>query len=243
MARIAIAGFQHETNSFSPITADFDAFRRATSWPGLTLGRNVLASTECMKLVISGFARAASLAGHDIVPILWANATPSGPVTDHAFDQIMALKDGPLDAVFLDLHGAMITESLVDGEAEILRRVKQRVGDATPVVATLDLHANVSPEMVALCDALVACRTYPHIDLAVTGGRAFSVMSRCLAEHPRVVHSYRQTDFLIPIQAQSTLLGKATRGERWAPRALADPWIRTIRHAALWACGLRIRFP
>ena len=79
---------------------------------------------------------------------------------------------GPLDAVYLDLHGAMVTEHLDDGEGEILARVRKVIGKDLPLVVSLDLHANVTPEMVEHADALIAYRTYPHVDMADTGRAA-----------------------------------------------------------------------
>src|SRR5204863_1530011 len=76
---------------------------------------------------------------------------------------------GPIDAVYLDLHGAMVTEHYDDGEGETLARVRKLIGKDVPLVASLDLHANVSPEMMDHADALIAYRTYPHVDMAETG--------------------------------------------------------------------------
>ena len=76
---------------------------------------------------------------------------------------------GPIDAVYLDLHGAMVTEHYDDGEGETLARVRKVIGKDLPLVVSLDLHANVSPEMMEHADALIAYRTYPHIDMADTG--------------------------------------------------------------------------
>ncbi|RYX97798.1 MAG: M81 family peptidase [Comamonadaceae bacterium] len=216
VARIAVAGFQHETNSFSPAPADFASFSRTTSWPGLTVGEGVRDVTRGMNLAIAGFLEAATARGHETVPLLWANATPSGPVTDDAFERISAVlleglrANGPWDAVFLDLHGAMVTQSHLDGETEILRRVRAVVGSGVPVVASLDLHANVSPEMVDAADVLSSCRTYPHVDLADTGCRCVGIIETRLAGGA-VFKAWRQPDFLIPIQAQTTYLDPARR--------------------------------
>jgi microcystin degradation protein MlrC len=216
VARIAVAGFQHETNSFSPAPADFASFSRTTSWPGLTTGERVRDVTRGMNLAIAGFLETATARGHDAVPLLWANATPSGPVTDDAFERITAIlleglrANGPWDAVFLDLHGAMVTESHLDGESEILRRVRLVVGSDVPVVASLDLHANVSPGMVDAADVLSSCRTYPHVDLADTGCRCVGIVESRLTGGS-VFKAWRQPDFLIPIQAQTTYLDPARR--------------------------------
>ena len=104
-----------------------------------------------------------------------AAASPSAHVTKDAFERIVKVMvdgiaaAGPLDAVYLDLHGAMVTEHFDDGEGEILARVRKVIGKDLPLVVSLDLHANVTPEMVEHADALIAYRTYPHVDMADTG--------------------------------------------------------------------------
>src|SRR3954469_25878049 len=175
MARIAIGGLHHETNSFAPQPATFERFAEADAWPPLSRGSEILANTAGINLAISGFVEAAS-PRHELVPLTWANACPSGPVTRDAYERLagMLVEDlaaaMPVDALFLDLHGAMVTEHLGDGEGERGRRLGEGA-PRLPIVAALDLHANVSEAMVALSDALVAYRTYPHVDLALTGAR------------------------------------------------------------------------
>jgi microcystin degradation protein MlrC len=115
MAKIGIAGFLHETNTFAASRADFSAFVEADAWPGLLVGEALFDAVAGVNLAIEGFIQAAR-ASHELVPLLWASANPSGPVTRDAFEAIAfmldrALRDaGPLDALFLDLHGAMVTE-------------------------------------------------------------------------------------------------------------------------------------
>ncbi|KAG0736467.1 hypothetical protein G6F24_018334 [Rhizopus arrhizus] len=102
---------------------------------------------------------------HTLVPTTWAAASPSGPVTRDAFERISAMilqglsAAMPLDGVYLDLHGAMVTEHLDDGEGELLKRVRELVGPQVPVGASLDLHANVTERMLKEADALIAYRT------------------------------------------------------------------------------------
>jgi microcystin degradation protein MlrC len=110
---------------------------------------------------------------------------------------------GPLDAVYLDLHGAMVTEHLDDGEGEILARVRQVIGKELPLVVSLDLHANVTPEMVEHADALIAYRTYPHVDMADTGRAAARHLALLLSGH-KFAKAFRQLPFLIPISWQCT---------------------------------------
>ncbi|MFL5089568.1 MAG: M81 family metallopeptidase, partial [Xanthobacteraceae bacterium] len=111
---------------------------------------------------------------------------------------------GKLDAVYLDLHGAMVTEHLDDGEGEILRRVREVIGKDLPLVVSLDLHANVTPEMVEHADALIAYRTYPHVDMAETGRAAARHLVLLLRSKQKFAKAFRQLPFLIPISWQCT---------------------------------------
>ena len=90
----------------------------------------------------------------------------------------------PVDAVYLDLHGAMVTEDFEDGEGELLRRVRAAVGEQVPIVISLDYHANVTPEMVQHSDGLIAYRTYPHVDRVETGQYAARVNAHSSSATP-----------------------------------------------------------
>lgn len=210
MARIAVGGLHHETNSFAPQPATFERFVEADGWPPLSRGQALLTNTAGANLAVAGFVEAARAAGHDLVPLVWANACPSGPVTEDAFERLAAIMlddlaaAGPVDALFLDLHGAMVTGHLPDGEGEILRRLRRQAPDL-PIVAALDLHANVSEAMVSLSDALVAYRTYPHVDLARTGARALPLLERRIAGRP-LAKAFRRIDFLVPLPWQCTTI-------------------------------------
>jgi len=209
MPRIAIAGFQHETNSLGTGRAGLAEFEMADSWPRLLAGPEVVEETRGMNLPIAGFAAAALAAGADLHPVLWCAAEPSGPVTDTAFDTIAARildglrQAGPLDALYLDLHGAMITDSHADGEGALLARIRSRVGPRLPVAVSLDMHANVSARLVALADVICIYRTYPHLDMAETGARAWDRLARMLAG-ARPAKAFRPAGFVVPLHAQHT---------------------------------------
>jgi microcystin degradation protein MlrC len=143
--------------------------------------------------------------------LLWCQAQPSGHVTRDAFERVSsmlvaALRDaGSLDAIYLDLHGAMVAEHVDDADGELLRRIRALAGPTLPIVASLDFHANVSPRMAEEASALVSFRTYPHVDMAEAGARA----SRCLHDllgRARPAHALEQIDFLMPLTSQSTLV-------------------------------------
>jgi microcystin degradation protein MlrC len=142
--------------------------------------------------------------------LTWCQAQPSGHVTRDAFERVsgMLLDDlraaRGIDAVYLDLHGAMVAEHVDDADGELLRRVRAAVGPDVPVVASLDFHANVSPRMTHEATALVSFRSYPHVDMADCGARA----ARCLHDllgRPRPAHAHQALEFLVPLTSQSTL--------------------------------------
>ena len=209
--RIAIGGFQHETNTFAPTMADYEAFAQADSWPALQSGPDLLGAFRKMNIPIAGFIEAAEKSGHELLPLVWCHATPSAHVTEDAFERITgamidALKAlGPVDAVYLDLHGAMVCQHLDDGEGEIIARVRNLIGDEIPFVVSLDLHANITARMVALSDALVVYRTYPHVDMAETGARSATHLDAIFNGLPRQAKAFRQIDYLIPLTAQCTM--------------------------------------
>ncbi|MCW5772594.1 MAG: M81 family metallopeptidase [Rhodospirillaceae bacterium] len=218
MPRIAIGGIHHETNTFAPTPATYDDFAMADGWPGLTRGDDILAVFRNKNIGISGFLEVAQAEGWSVAPLLWCQAGPSGRPTEEAYERVAgefiqrlraALAEGPLDAVYLCLHGAMATEHLDDGEGELMRRVRAVVGDDIPLVASLDFHANVTPAMVALSDALAAYRTYPHLDIAATGRRAAGLLRAILASGRKPAKALRHLPYLIPLTQQCTMIEPA----------------------------------
>ncbi|WP_293575728.1 M81 family metallopeptidase [Phaeobacter sp.] len=206
---IAVAGFQHETNCFGGENATLADFQMADSWPEMLFGDQVIAQTKGLNLPIAGFVAAAETAGLQVKPILWCAAEPSAEVTDHAFDTIAnMILDGikeaePLDGIYLDLHGAMVTERFADGEGELLRRIRAQVGPEIPIVISLDLHANISGDMVAQTHYIGIFRTYPHLDMAATGARCAPVLAQLLKGAP-LCKAHTAVPYLIPLHAQFT---------------------------------------
>jgi microcystin degradation protein MlrC len=213
--RIAVGGFQHETNTFAPSKATFERFARGGGWPPLLRRKEIFDGVAGINLPIAGFIESMGATRHELVPLAWAAASPSAHVTQDAYERIAglileALKDaGAVDAVYLDLHGAMVAEHVDDGEGELLARVRAVVGNRIPVVASLDLHANVTQRMLDYADILVAYRTYPHVDMAETGMRVAKFLVQRLDGAPRPKLSAKRIPFLIPLQAQSTMLEPA----------------------------------
>ncbi|WP_205170827.1 M81 family metallopeptidase, partial [Burkholderia sp. LMG 13014] len=211
--RILIAGFQHETNTFAPTRAAYANFERGEGFPAMARGADVLALRH-VNIPAGGFINAAERRGWALQPVIWAGASPSAHVTEDAFERIAgeivdAARRGDFDAVYLDLHGAMVAEHTDDGEGTLLERVRDAVGPAVPVVASLDLHANVTERMLSHADALVAYRTYPHVDMAETGERTAGLLERLLAGGDPLRRAARRLPFLIPINGMCTLLDPA----------------------------------
>jgi microcystin degradation protein MlrC len=210
MTRIAVGGFLHETNTFAPTKATYDDFVHGGGWPMMARGADVPRIMRRINVGLAGFVEQAEAQGWELVPTIACAASPSAHVTQDAFERIVKMMiegiaaAGPLDAVYLDLHGAMVTEHLDDGEGEILARVRKLIGKDLPLVASLDLHANVTPEMVEHADALIAYRTYPHVDMADTGRAAANHLALLLGTRQRFAKAFRQLPFLIPISWQCT---------------------------------------
>ncbi|MDP6872105.1 MAG: M81 family metallopeptidase [Alphaproteobacteria bacterium] len=211
MARIAIAGFMHETNCFVPEPTDYQHFARPPDRAGILRGEEIL-----LEFAEQGASSAGFIAGndgnHQLAPLLWTSTTPGGMVTAHAYERISGEIIGrlsdvlPVDGVYLDLHGAMVSAQHADAEGELLRRVRAVVGEDVPIVISLDYHANVSPAMVEHADAILPYRTYPHVDQFETGQRASDAMKRLLIEGRPSGRALRQLPFLLPLNFQCTLV-------------------------------------
>ena len=211
MARIAVGGFMHETNCFVPDPTAFTDFATFSDRPPLCRGDEVLSELRESKASMSGFMAAAG-ARHDLAPLVWASATAGGTVTEDGYERIAgellaALAAAlPVDGVYLELHGAMVAAHLEDGEGELLRRVREIVGDRVPIVASLDYHANVTPAMVRHADGLVAFRTYPHLDRKETGERSVQVLERLLRHGRPAGRALWHAPFLLPLEFQCTMV-------------------------------------
>lgn len=223
--RVAAAQIAHETNSFAASKTDIAAFKAS----GVHVGQDAIDELRGTNLEFAGFITGAAEQGFDLVPLLAVWATPSGIVTTEAITYLTdllagglqrALAEGPLDGVLLALHGAMVTEIDDDGDGYLLQVVRDIVGPNVPLVATLDLHANISPRMVQLADVLIGYDTYPHVDMAERAREAANVLARLmrgeiapssvLHKPPMLPTSQRMTTGRMPMRA---LIERAYRME------------------------------
>src|SRR5918993_1311679 len=217
--RVAAAQIAHETSVFSAVKTDLAAFEAS----GVHLGPAVIEIARETNSEFCGFITGAETQGFDLVPLLAVWATPSGLVTAEAIEHLTgllgdglrrAMTDGPLDGVLLALHGAMVTEIDDDGDGYVLQTVRRIVGPDVPVVATLDLHANISARMVELADVLIGYDTYPHIDMGERAEEATAVLARLMRGEIRPTAALRKPPMLPTSQRMTT--------ERMPMRALME---------------------
>lgn len=210
--RIASAGIQQETNTFSvtPTTlADF--VRDSGLGPDFPDGEKLALRFRDTGTVHGGYLAGAEEAGFELFPLLNVQAQPSGVVRKEAFDTLLGLLLDrlksmlPVDGVLLDLHGAMVAESDEDAEGAILAAVRAVVGPALPVIVTLDLHANVSARMAAMATSVIGFDTYPHVDMYDRGREAALLMARILSGEVRPVMAFRQLPLITFPPGQCTL--------------------------------------
>lgn len=201
MPRIAVARLWFEGNSFTPVPTGLDAFRSREWLTGAEdLARAAGTATELGGLAAFLSARPA----WEATLIRATSAQPGGPMTRAAFDAWMAeVEQGlaagaPWDGVYLSLHGACVTEDEPAADLAIIRRVRAAIG-ATPLVASFDFHANMAEAIAALLDGASVYRSYPHVDMAETAGRALALLERRMAGQrlhgaivklPTVLHSF-----------------------------------------------------
>ncbi len=174
--RIAVGGIGHETNTFSTLTTGLDDF-------------SVRRGEECVQ---DEFWNLYRKQGVELVPTLMAGAAPHGPVERDAYlslktEMLERLERAlPVDGVYLSLHGAMDVQQIGDGEGDLVTAIHTLVGPDVPISASLDLHGNISPELVGAANILTALRTAPHRDGRETRERAFSHLLSCIrtGSHP-----------------------------------------------------------
>jgi microcystin degradation protein MlrC len=176
--RIAILGIVLETNAFAPPTTEAD-FRTLCYIEGEAMIAEARKPAPAMPLEVPGFIKAMdSFGAWTPVPVIVTAAEPGGPIEHGFFSRVMTamraqLKAAaPLDAVYIVNHGAMTSTEEHDPDGALYQMVRDTVGAGVPVVATVDLHANISERMVDSVNALISYRTNPHVDQAERGAEA-----------------------------------------------------------------------
>jgi microcystin degradation protein MlrC len=185
--RIAVLGFSIECNKFAP-PATREHFLARTYLEGDDIIAEARALTPTMLPETPGFVAAMDAAGPwQPVGIALAMSEPNGPVEHAFFAELLAtmarrLKAAlPLDGVYICAHGAAVTTAEDDPEGLLFATVRDIVGPDVAVVATFDLHANVSDRMVERIDAFIGYRTNPHLDMRERGAEAAAALRELLA--------------------------------------------------------------
>lgn len=214
MTRVALGGMSHETNTFSPIQTDLELFERRT----LLRGQPVVDMSRGVSTTLGGMVDAALEREWELVPTLFASATPSGKVTRDTFETLVGelvsgINDAlPIDGVLLPLHGAMVSEAFDDGEGEILRRVRETVGPDVPIVTVLDFHATLTPAIAEYADIVIGYDKYPHTDPYDRGREGVEILERLIRGELQPVRALRQVPMLTPLPPQWT----------WGPTPMRD---------------------
>jgi microcystin degradation protein MlrC len=205
--RIAIGQLWQESNTFNPIPttrADFEHF-------GIVRGTQLVETMADMN-ELGGFIQALRVWPEhpEIVGLVRLPAWPGGMATAETFDWLREeileslSRALPVDAVLLALHGALVSDGHPDVEGEVLQAVRGLIGPDIPLVATLDLHANITERMVAEADALVLYHTAPHIDVFETGQRGAAVLRRMLIDRARPVTAFQKLPMVVPAERANT---------------------------------------
>ncbi|MFO1200078.1 MAG: M81 family metallopeptidase [Burkholderiaceae bacterium] len=203
--KIVIAQMKHETNTFSPVPTPVERFGRAGGPP--PEGKAAIDAFRGTGLSISAFIDLAEAARAEIDLAVAGSAAPSGPCEDSVFEyfasRICAAVARGCDAVLLDLHGAMVTKSLEDGEGELLRRVRAIAPDV-PIGVALDMHTNLYPAMVDHATVISGYHTYPHVDMYETGMRAGSAVFAMLDGRARPAMAWGRRPMLPHVMRQGS---------------------------------------
>ena len=204
--RLLLATMSHETNTFSPVPTRTERFcRNGTT---LLVGQEAVDFYRGTGTCMGGYLAVAEEAGATVVVPVCASAPPSGPVESEAYETFCtliteAVAQGGFDGIWLDLHGAMVTDRFDDGEGELLRRIRA-IDPVTPLCVAYDMHANVFDAMVANAQVVTGYQTYPHIDQRQTAERAARALLRVMRGDVKPTSAWRSAPMLPHVMAQGT---------------------------------------
>lgn len=206
--RVAIGGFYHESNSFSVERTDFEAFRRNNFYEA----QEMIDKLRGSRRFLGGYIDFCEKNGWEMVPMIFGNSLPSAPLDQDLYEYIKektlkTLKENKVDAVLLHLHGAAVAFGYEDCEGDFLTAVREVVGKEVPIVATLDLHANVSDKMVENSTALFGFNTQPHEDQFERETEAAELVQAMLAGKIHPVTVRKQPPILLPALITDTGYG------------------------------------
>jgi len=203
--RLLIAMMKHETNTFSPVPTPLARFGHG---PGPLYGEAAIRAYRGTGSGLGAYLDLAEREGAEVVLPIAAGAPPSRPVEDAAFEHMAgvickAVKQGGYDGMFLDLHGAMVTDSFEDGEGELLRRIRA-IDPNTPIAVSLDMHANLYDAIIDNATVVTGYRTYPHIDTYDTAKRAGEILLKTMRGAARPVMAWGNVPMLPHVMRQGS---------------------------------------
>ncbi|MFQ6096037.1 MAG: M81 family metallopeptidase, partial [Candidatus Bathyarchaeia archaeon] len=175
--RIIVGGISHETNTFNTSPTRLEAFR-------ILRGKELYRDEAIKSLLRSGI---------HVIPTMYASALPSGLVEKDAYihlreDLLGRIEAaGRFDGICLFLHGAMEVEGIGDGESDLVKTVRETLGEDVLISVSLDLHGNISPELLDSADMLTAYRTAPHVDSVETKVRAALLLVNCIKKKTKPI--------------------------------------------------------
>ncbi|WP_368654862.1 M81 family metallopeptidase [Ornithinibacillus sp. 4-3] len=202
--RIAILELKQESNSFCYVNCQLSDFKRVYYY----CGEEIIKHRGSAGTEINGFLDILNKEDVEVVPIIATHAYSSGPVTQDAIDNFAEeiskrLKQaGPLDGVLAAMHGAMVSEEDEDPEGSILKMIRKIVGDI-PVIATMDLHANITQQKIKSATGIIGYRHYPHIDTRETGQRAASLLLKTVREEANPIMAMAKVPMIVPCNTDS----------------------------------------
>ncbi len=212
LPRIAIGGFMLESNGHAPVSTR-EEFAENVLLEGDALLADLATPNPRSPRTLTGFVQAMDAIGPwTRVPLILAAVGASGPVDQQFFDWVvermrtLLRAAGPVDAVFLSEHGAASATVEADPDGVVFKAVRDIVGPGVPILATLDLHANVSAAMVAATDVLVAYRTNPHVDMAERGADCARHL-RAKLDGLKTFTAFQKLPLIPPSTAQGTKSG------------------------------------
>jgi microcystin degradation protein MlrC len=227
--RVGILGLLHESNTFLPAKTRWQHFADET----IARGEEIRIRLADAQHEIGGFFAGLQSESIEPVPLYVARALPYGTIEADAFDRLtnemfQALRSaGPLDGLLVAPHGATVSQLHPDADGYWLTEVRRIVGSHVPIVGTLDPHANLSPQMVNACDALIAYRTNPHVDQRERGVEAAHLLARMVKQGLRPTMAARYPPIAISIECQCTDEAPCDEIYRLADDMLSTPGVLT----------------
>lgn len=203
--KIAVVGFLHESNTFSPQHTTLEHFSNAH----LDYGADLIPTWRDAYHELGGFIQGCEENNLEIVPILAAVATPGGPLTSETYQELLDTilngfqqHESELDGLLLALHGSMVCETIMDADGETIQRIRNIMGPDFPIMVSMDMHGNISSRMISCSTAIVVYRTYPHMDQRERGIECAVLMKRIVRGEVKPIQALRKLPLLIHIVQQ-----------------------------------------